>query len=486
MRIRMNLLYVISDDLYRRNYGRRKPPKLDSDAQVNLELQSRSDMDEEDQHVHAPPPLVSLAPFSPIPLPSRRRLSTCFVPPLSSPAPLAWLSLQGRLLNAEEATSIRSIGADFSSDQALAWHLFTPIQRFLIVAVIGVAVAESRKNYQICQLKKSVQLRDEVLSSMQQKLDNLCEQLKEHSIAATNKSFTKNGESELSETCGFACKCWLCDQHSDLFNALMGSSVTRLSCGNEVLHKMPLSNEQQEERRMSDLSDWASSVTSAADIQLSSLGLEQDLYNLKRDCEEKDTTIKELTTLLNSSEVAKSKRVAELEDIIRRKNTTITKLKKDLVVLEQKVMQLSRLGRPSSGRDSYGDQVAHVRDNLLYNMDTSTSPSSSDSDTTPLNRVQDSAVKVGVVHILNRASASASSHKSAPVKPISSSGKPLEPHLKSPSLSPLQEISANRKCNAASSSSRPNQLSAREDLKKSRRRYLSGTKNTASHKKIIL
>ncbi|KAF7810351.1 inactive rhomboid protein [Senna tora] len=59
------------------------------------------------------------------------------------------------------------------ADQALASHLFTPIQRFLIVAVIGVAVVESRKNYQICQLKKSVQLKDEVLSSMQQKLDNL-------------------------------------------------------------------------------------------------------------------------------------------------------------------------------------------------------------------------------------------------------------------------------------------------------------------------
>ncbi|MCH99216.1 hypothetical protein A2U01_0020227, partial [Trifolium medium] len=87
---------------------------------------------------------------------------------------------------------------------------------------------------------------------------------------------------------------------------------------------------------MSDLSDLASSVTSAADIQLNNLAVEQDIYNLKRDCEEKETTIKELTTLLNSSEVANSKRVAELEDIIRRKNTSISKLKKDLVVLEQK------------------------------------------------------------------------------------------------------------------------------------------------------
>jgi hypothetical protein len=37
------------------------------------------------------------------------------------------------------------------------------------------------------------------------------------------------------------------------------------------------------------------------------LAVEQDIYNLKRDCEEKESTIKELTTLLNSSEVANSK-----------------------------------------------------------------------------------------------------------------------------------------------------------------------------------
>lgn len=41
--------------------------------------------------------------------------------------------------------------------------------------------------------------------------------------------------------------------------------------------------------------------------QLNNLAVEQDIYNLKRDCEEKNTTIKELTTQLNYSEVANSK-----------------------------------------------------------------------------------------------------------------------------------------------------------------------------------
>ncbi|KAI4334594.1 hypothetical protein L6164_019265 [Bauhinia variegata] len=371
----------------------------------------------------AAPFLLSLAPHSPMLLPSRRRLSSSFVEPsrpVSSARQVAWISLQGRLVNAEEASSAQTIGGGLTRDEALAWELFSPIQRFLIVAVIGVSVAESKKNQHILQLKKSVELRDQVLSSMQQKLDNLCEQVnnikndtEEHSSSVIKKSFTENGELPLDKTFGkesikfVDCGCWLCDQHGDLFDGLMRSSVKRVSSGNEVLqYKIPFSNEEQEERRMSDLSDWASSVTSATDIQLSSWAFEQDIYNLKRDCEEKESTIKELTTLLSSSEVANSKRVAELEDIIRRKNTTITKLKKDLVTLEQKVVHLSRLGRPSFSAS--GGELLHTRDNLLYDMDSTTSPSSSDSDTTPINRAQDSATKVVDVLVQNQGSPSAS------------------------------------------------------------------------------
>lgn len=43
-----------------------------------------------------------------------------------------------------------------------------------------------------------------------------------------------------------------------------------MSRGDEVLqYKMPLVDQvEQDERRMSDLSDWASSVTSSVDIQV--------------------------------------------------------------------------------------------------------------------------------------------------------------------------------------------------------------------------
>jgi len=42
-----------------------------------------------------------------------------------------------------------------------------------------------------------------------------------------------------------------------------------------------------------------------------------------------------LHTMMNST--LAWQRIEELEDIIRRKNTIVTKLKKDIVVLEQKV-----------------------------------------------------------------------------------------------------------------------------------------------------
>lgn len=69
-------------------------------------------------------------------------------------------------MNAEEATSARAIGGGggcgggfLGREEAAAWELFSPVQRVLLVAVIGVAVAESRKNRLIAQLRSSVELR---------------------------------------------------------------------------------------------------------------------------------------------------------------------------------------------------------------------------------------------------------------------------------------------------------------------------------------
>ena len=46
--------------------------------------------------------------------------------------------------------------------------------------------------------------------------------------------------------------------------------------------------------------------------QLNTIAIEQDIYNIKKECEEKDVTIKELSTFLQLSEVAGSKVPAPL------------------------------------------------------------------------------------------------------------------------------------------------------------------------------
>jgi len=121
---------------------------------------------EVDFSVHQLPSQVTLSPFTPIPTSlNPRRLSTHLSKPTSpvrtgrkKPA-LAWVSLQGRLLGADEATSARAIGGCLTPQQALAWELFSPIHRVLIVAVVAAAVVKSEKNRQIRQLKDAVQLR---------------------------------------------------------------------------------------------------------------------------------------------------------------------------------------------------------------------------------------------------------------------------------------------------------------------------------------
>ncbi|KAK9273742.1 hypothetical protein L1049_018552 [Liquidambar formosana] len=429
------------------------------------------------------PALVSLTPFTPSISPFSRRLSSNFTQP-SRPVPaarkLAWVSLQGRLIGAEEASSARAIGGGMGPQEAVAWELFSPIHRILIVAVIAVAVAESKKNRQIRQLKKSVELRDQVLSSMQQKLDNLCEQvnnIKDQPETGANMSFMKNMEFG-------SCGCWLCDHHRGLPNGLVGNSIVKVSRGDEMLqYKLPLTNEaEQEERRMSDLSDWASSVTSAADIQMSTLAIEQDIYNLKRECEEKDATIKELSTFLHSSDVVGSKRIAELEDIIRRKNMIITKLKKDMVVLEQKVVHLTRVRRPSYS-SSNTRQLPVMVDNVVYDMDSTTSPSSSDSDCSPENRPPAAAPRIQDIPVQNRDFDSRRNLKSAPAKPSSSPMRPTDRHVNSRPVSPLKEKSMNQRSEAVSSS-RPKQLSV-DNHKKSRRRTQTESKDTAAQRRWV-
>ncbi|GAB4835173.1 hypothetical protein Ancab_000083 [Ancistrocladus abbreviatus] len=113
-----------------------------------------------------PPNFVTFSAFTPISSPYSCRLSSLF----SNPKPIrpikphavrqpAWVSLQGRLIGAEEASSARTIGGGLSREQAVSWELFSPIHRILIVAAVAVAVANSKRDRKIYQLRKSVELK---------------------------------------------------------------------------------------------------------------------------------------------------------------------------------------------------------------------------------------------------------------------------------------------------------------------------------------
>lgn len=71
---------------------------------------------------------------------------------------------------------------------------------------------------------------DQVLLSMQEKLDDLCEQLnrsEENTVVAINKLSNKDGELQMEETFGSErikfvdCGCWHCEEHSSFYNEFM-------------------------------------------------------------------------------------------------------------------------------------------------------------------------------------------------------------------------------------------------------------------------
>uniref|UniRef100_A0A803NBX2 Uncharacterized protein n=1 Tax=Chenopodium quinoa TaxID=63459 RepID=A0A803NBX2_CHEQI len=220
-----------------------------------------------------------LVSFSPTPSSTlnNRRLSSQFSKP-SSPIragstkkkTLAWVSLQGRLVGADEATSAQAIGGGLSREEA-----------------------------------------DDILMSMQQKLDDLCEQMNSmkdqpqaivDSSASKIMEFSSRRSSLASKSDSMCTDCWFCDQRRAELNDVSGNSLVKAaSCDEMFKNRLSISNEaEQEERRMSDLSDWASSVTSVADLQLNNLAIEQDTYNLKRECEEKDAAIKDFSSFIRS------------------------------------------------------------------------------------------------------------------------------------------------------------------------------------------
>ncbi|KAJ6346667.1 hypothetical protein OIU76_003366 [Salix suchowensis] len=417
----------------------------------------------------APPPLVSLSPFS---APTSPLLSSQFKPSQAVPSPrrLPWVDLQEQLVNEWEAGSDIAIGIGLNRDENVDTELFSQIQRFLVVAAL----------WSCC-------CRDEVLSSMDQKLDNLCDQIntinKQEEIKANDAfggdriEFVDRGS-------------WHCYEHQEHVAGLMGKSAVRMPGEDEVLRcKMPFGIEREpEEQQMSDFSDWGS-TGSAEEIQTNTFAIDQDMFNLKKEFEEKDATKEELSTDLQS--FAGSKRIAELEDIICRKNSMIKRLKRDMVVLEQKADHSPRLRRPSyslSIPDNW--ELPVMVENILYDLDSS---SSSDSDSSPSSQpqhpsatIQETSVQSDVLTFDNSPETSSGDglKLSAGEDIRKIRGKGGELHSKSRAEIHPKETSRNQK-SAGPSTSKPEKVLAGGDGRKIRRQTQSSSKDTAPKKRWL-
>jgi hypothetical protein len=117
-------------------------------------------------------------------------------------------------------------------------------------------------------------------------------------------------------------------------------------------------------------------------------------------------------------------------------------------------------------------------------MDSTTSPSSSDSDSSPSNQPHAPFAKMEEISVENNYSTSTRNQMSAPAKPPGSFVRPTDWSSKSRSGSPLKEISTNQKSDSISSS-RQKQLIVGDSSRKSRRRHLTGSKDATPQKRWI-
>lgn len=142
-------------------------------------------------------------------------------------------------------------------------------------------------------------------------------------------------------------------------------------------------------------------------------------------------------------------------------------------------VNLTRIRRPSSTSSSNSWQLPTMAENLLYDMDSTTSPSSSDSDSSPSNQPHTPSAKLVPVQGLDL------EQKSATEKSSSYLAKSNNIHISSQSATPLKELSTNQKLKMPSSPKQRQLSSVRGDFKKSKRRIPSASKGAASQKRWV-
>lgn len=243
----------------------------------------------------------------------------------------------------------------------------------------------------------------------------------------------------------------------------------------DVLYRSSSCLMDHEERRMSDLSDFCWSTASSVDNQLSSLAADQQLYNLQNECVKKDATIKELAAAAHISSTADAKRITELQEVLKRKNMVISKLRKDMAALKQMVIELSRAKRaPSVNLTPDYSDLPVMSNNILYDM-SSTSSSSSDSES-PV------AVRENLFeHIVVDGTPKDCQSKGSCRVPVEKSSRTTKESsvCMLRSINPLKEIRINPKVETNSVDRQKQQTSSNGEFKRTRRQNQHDSRNKA-------
>lgn len=148
-------------------------------------------------------------------------------------------------------------------------------------------------------------------------------------------------------------------------------------------------------------------------------------------------------------------------------------------------MNLTRLRRPSfSSTSSKVVQLPPLTDNILYGMDSTTSPSSSDSDSSPRRMAQAITAKSQDILIEQCESALRENQKEQQVESIPVLVKPTDRHPKSRPVSPLKEKSLNQTHDSVSKL-KPKQVSSVSAESRRRRPPVAKSKYAVTEKRWL-
>lgn len=147
-------------------------------------------------------------------------------------------------------------------------------------------------------------------------------------------------------------------------------------------------------------------------------------------------------------------------------------------------MNLTRLRRPSfSSRSSKGVQLPPLTDNILYDMDSTTSPSSSDSDSSP-GRMAQPLFASQDINIYHGENTLRENQKQEQVESLPILVKPTDRHPKSRPVSPLKEKSLNQTQDSVSRL-KPKQTSSISAESRRRRPPVAKSKDVLAQKRWL-